>query len=217
MGLTATFLPKPFTGLNGSGMHTNFSLSKGGKNIFYDAKGEEGISKIAWDFILKLLNHAPELCLILNSSVNSYRRLDPHFEAPNQIKVSPIDRGSMIRIPLGNERSARIELRSVAPDANPYLVLFTMLKTGFEGKKLQKDETKRDRLRYLPDNIYDAVALMKSSKFVADVLGEESKDKFIKFKQAAADRSPKALGGIIKDSEVVYHHEVTNQLLWNNF
>jgi len=217
MGLTATFLPKPFTGINGSGMHTNFSLSKGGKNIFYDAKGEEGISKIAWDFILKLLNHAPELCLILNSSVNSYRRLDPHFEAPNQIKVSPIDRGSMIRIPLGNERSARIELRSVAPDANPYLVLFTMLKTGFEGKKLQKDETKRDRLRYLPDNIYDAVALMKSSKFVADVLGEESKDKFIKFKQAAADRSPKALGGIIKDSEVVYHHEVTNQLLWNNF
>jgi len=217
MGLTATFLPKPFTGINGSGMHTNFSLSKGGKNIFYDAKGEEGISKIAWDFILKLLNHAPEICLILNSSVNSYRRLDPHFEAPNQIKVSPIDRGSMIRIPLGNERSARIELRSVAPDANPYLVLFTMLKTGFEGKKLQKDETKRDRLRYLPDNIYDAVALMKSSKFIADVLGEESKEKYIKFKQASADRSPKALGGIIKASEVLHHHEVTNQLLWNNF
>ena len=217
MGLTATFLPKPFTGINGSGMHTNFSLSKGGKNIFYDAKGEEGISKIAWDFILKLLNHAPELCLILNSSVNSYRRLDPHFEAPNQIKVSPIDRGSMIRIPLGNERSARIELRSVAPDANPYLVLFTMLKTGFEGKKLQKDETKRDRLRFLPDNIYDAMGLMKSSKFLADVLGEESKEKFIKFKQASADRSPKALGGIIKASEVLHHHEVTNQLLWNNF
>ena len=217
MGLTATFLPKPFTGINGSGMHTNFSLSKGGKNIFYDAKGEEGISKIAWDFILKLLNHAPELCLILNSSVNSYRRLDPHFEAPNQIKVSPIDRGSMIRIPLGNERSARIELRSVAPDANPYLVLFTMLKTGFEGKKLQKDETKRERLRFLPDNIYDAVGLMKSSKFLADVLGEESKEKYIKFKQASADRSPKALGGIIKASEVLHHHEVTNQLLWNNF
>ncbi len=217
MGLTATFLPKPFMGINGSGMHTNFSLGKGGKNIFHDPKGEEGLSKIAWDFILKLLNHAPEICLVLNSSVNAYRRLDPHFEAPNQIKVSPIDRGSMIRIPVGNERTARIELRSVAPDANPYLVLFTMLKVGMNGKKLEKDETKRDRSRFLPDNVYDAIALMKSSKFIADVLGEESKEKFIKFKQAAADRSPKGLGTTVKRSEVVYHHEVTNQLLWNNF
>src|SRR5205807_1303527 len=76
MGMTATFLPKPFMGINGSGMHTNFSLSKGGKNIFYDAKGDEGLSKIAWDFVWKLLNHAPEICLIFNSSVNAYRRLD---------------------------------------------------------------------------------------------------------------------------------------------
>jgi glutamine synthetase len=88
MGLTATFLPKPFVGINGSGMHTNFSLSKNGKNIFFDAKGEEGISSTAWDFVSRLLNHAPEICLILNSSVNAYRRLDPHYEAPNQIKVS---------------------------------------------------------------------------------------------------------------------------------
>lgn len=217
MGLTASFLPKPFMGINGSGMHTNFSLAKGGKNIFYEAKGEEGLSKIAWDFIWKLLNHAPELCLILNSSVNSYRRLDPHFEAPNQIKVSAIDRGSMIRIPVGNEKSARIEVRSVAPDANPYLLLYTIIKTGMEGKKLTKDETKRDRVRFLPDNIYDAIALMKSSKFLEGVLGEESKEKFIKFKQAAADRSPKALGTTVKRSEVVYHHEVTNQYLWNRF
>jgi glutamine synthetase len=217
LGMTATFLPKPFTGINGSGMHTNFSLSKNGKNIFHDPKGNEGLSKIAWDFLLRLLNHAPEICLVLNSSVNSYRRLDPHFEAPNQIKVSAVDRGSMIRIPLGNERTARIEVRSVAPDANPYLVLFTMLKVGLEGSKLEKDETKRDRLRFLPDNINDAIALMKSSKFLTSALGEESKDKFIQYKQAAADRSPKALGANIKSSEVTYHHEVTNQFLWNNF
>ena len=88
---------------------------------------------------------------------------------------------------------------------------------GAEGKKLEKDESKRDRLRYLPDNIYDAIALAKASKFLADALGEESKEKFIKFKQASADRSPKALGGIIKASEVLHHHEVTNQLLWSNF
>ncbi len=217
MGLTASFLPKPFVGINGSGAHTNFSLAKGGKNIFYDPKGDEGISKIAWDFILKLLHHAPESCLVFNSSVNSYRRLDPHFEAPNQITVSAINRGAMIRIPVGNERSARIELRAVAPDANPYLVLFTMLKTGMEGKRLAKDENKRDRVRYLPDNIYDAIALMKASKFMGEILGEENKEKFIKFKQLAADRSPKALGATVKRSEVIYHHEVTNQLLWNNF
>ncbi len=166
---------------------------------------------------MRLLNHAPEICLVLNSSVNSYRRLDPHFEAPNQIKVSAVDRGSMIRIPLGNERTARIEVRSVAPDANPYLVLFTMLKVGLEGKKLEKDESKRDRLRFLPDNINDAIALMKASKFMTTALGEESKEKFISYKQAGADRSPKALGSVIKKSEVVYHHEVTNQYLWNNF
>ncbi len=217
MGMTATFLPKPFMGINGSGMHTNFSLGKGGKNIFYDPKGDEGLSKIAWDFIWKLLNHAPEICLIMNSSVNAYRRLDPHFEAPNQIKVSAIDRGSMIRIPVGNERSARIELRSVAPDANPYMLLYTMIKVGMEGKKLAKDENKRERLRFLPDNIYDAIALCKSSKFMADILGEESKDKFIKYKQAVADRSPKALGTTVKRTEVIYHHEVYNQFLWNNF
>lgn len=217
LGMTATFLPKPFMGINGSGMHTNFSLGRNGKNIFHDPKGQDGLSKLAWDFILKLLNHAPELCLIINSSVNSYRRLDPHFEAPNQIKVSPIDRGSMIRIPTGNEKTARIEVRSVAPDANPYLALYTILRVGLEGDKLQKDKNKRDRLRFLPDNINDAIALCRSSKFMTEILGEDNKEKFIHYKQAAADRSPKALGATIKRSEIIYHHEVTNQLLWNNF
>jgi glutamine synthetase len=217
LGMTATFLPKPFMGINGSGMHTNFSLNKNGKNIFHDPKGQDGLSKLAWDFLLKILNHAPELCLVINSSVNSYRRLDPHFEAPNQIKVSAIDRGSMIRIPVGNEKTARIEIRSVAPDANPYLVLYTIMRTGLEGEKLQKDESKRDRMRFLPDNINDAIALCKSSKFMTRVLGEDSKEKFIHYKQLAADRSPKSLGTRIKVSEIIYHHEITNQLLWNNF
>lgn len=217
MGMTATFLPKPVQHINGSGMHTNISLSKNGKNTFYDPKGEEGLSDVAWDFILRLLNHAPEICLAFNSSVNAYRRLDPHFEAPNQIKVSPIDRGSMIRIPVGNERSARIEVRSVAPDSNPYLMLYTLLRTGLEGEKLVKDESKRDRLRFLPDNINDAIKLFKASDFTNKILGDENKDKYVAFKQAAADRSPKDLGTIIKTSEVIYHHEVTNQVLWNKF
>ncbi len=217
MGMTATFLPKPVAGINGSGMHTNFSLAKNGKNIFFDAKGKEGISPVAWDFISKILNHAPEISLILNSSVNAYRRLDPNFEAPNQIKVSPIDRGSMIRIPVGNERSSRIEIRSVAPDANPYLLLYTLLKVGTEGSKLEKNVDKRDRLRFLPGNIYDAIRLFKGSDFVTNILGASNKEKFLKYKQAAADRSPKELGGVVKRSEIIYHHEVTDQVLWNNF
>src|SRR5690242_7019895 len=130
MGLTASFLPKPVVGVNGSGMHTNVSISKNGKNLFWDPKGEEKISKTAWQFVDRILTHGLDLCLIMNSSVNSYRRLDPHFEAPNQIKASAVDRGSMIRIPIGNEKSSRVEVRSVAPDANPYMVLYSIFKTG---------------------------------------------------------------------------------------
>ena len=115
----------------------------------------------------------PQMPSSVNSSVNSYRRLDPHYEAPNQIKASAIDRGSMVRIPLGNERSARIEVRSVAPDANPYMSVYTILRTGLEGPKETEDESKKSRTRFLPDNIYDAIRLFKGSRFLAEQLGEE--------------------------------------------
>ena len=88
MGLTACFLPKPVVGVNGSGMHTNVSISKNGKNLFWDAKGEEKLSKLGWAFIDRILTHGNDICLLFNASVNAYRRLDPHFEAPNQIKAS---------------------------------------------------------------------------------------------------------------------------------
>jgi glutamine synthetase len=217
LGMTATFLPKPFIGINGSGMHMNISFAQKGKNIFYNAKGKDGLSNVAWDFISRILNHASEICLTLNSSVNAYRRLDPHFEAPNQIKVSPIDRGSMIRIPVGNERSTRIEIRSVAPDSNPYLALYTIIKTGLEGKPLIKDKEKRDRVRVLPDNIHDAIKLFKGSDFVGKILDKVNQEKYVEYKQMVADRSPKALGSFIKPSEIIYHHEVTNQVLWHKF
>lgn len=217
MGMTATFLPKPVTGINGSGMHTNLSLAKNGKNIFYQKTGQDGLSKVAWDFTERVLNHAPELCLILNSSVNAYRRLDPHFEAPNQIKVSPVDRGAMIRIPVGNEKSARIEIRSVAPDANPYLVLYSILQTGLKGEKLVKDTGKRDRLRFLPGNINDAIRIYKASDFMTEILGEGNKEKYVAFKEIAANRCPRELGTRVKPEEILYHHEVTNQFIWNKF
>ena len=217
MGMTATFLPKPVQGINGSGMHLNFSLGKNGKNIFYDEKGPDRLSAVAWGFIDKILNRAPDICLILNSSVNAYRRLDPHFEAPNQIKVSANDRGSMIRIPFGNENSARIEIRSVAPDTNPYPAMLAILKTGLEDKAPASEEDKRPRLRFLPDSIQDAIRLFKGSDYVTKMLGEEVKEKYLERKQAVANRNPRELGTTVKASEVIYHHEVTNQYLWSQF
>ena len=114
-------------------MHTNISISQKGTNIFYK-EGKGNISEYAQSFLESILYFAKDLCLILNSSVNAYRRLDPHYEAPNEIKVSPTDRGSMIRIPLiGSPNSARIEVRSAAPDCNPYLEIFILLKVGLHG------------------------------------------------------------------------------------
>jgi glutamine synthetase len=92
-----------------------------------------------------------------------------------------------------------------------------MLKTGFEGERLAKEQTAGERARFLPSNINDAIALFKESKFIADILGEDSKQKYSSFKQLVADRSPKELGTIVKASEVLFHHEVTNQLIWNRF
>jgi glutamine synthetase len=215
LDMTASFLPKPVTGVNGSGMHTNMSISRKGKNAFYDAKGAEGLSKFAWDFLNRILGGAKDICLILNSSVNAYRRLDPHFEAPNQIKASPIDRGSMVRIPLGNEKSARVEVRSVAPDANPYLVVYSLLRTGLEGALPKKGSARQDE--YLPDNIYDALAMFQSSSLVENLLGSAVQEKFAQLKQASADRCARQLGSIIKRSEIQFHHEVTNQYLWGQF
>src|SRR4051794_22282273 len=78
MGFTASFLPKPVVGVNGSGMHTNVSISKGGKNLFWDPKGEEKLSKAGWQFVDRILTAGNDICMLLNASVNAYRRLDPH-------------------------------------------------------------------------------------------------------------------------------------------
>ncbi|MEO8500803.1 MAG: glutamine synthetase family protein [Vicinamibacteria bacterium] len=215
--MTASFLPKPVTGVNGNGMHTNLSINKKGKNLFYDAKGADMLSKAGWDFVDRILTSANDICLILNASVNSYRRLDPHYEAPNQIKASANNRGAMVRIPLGNERSKRVEVRSVAPDANPYMAIYAMMRTGLEGPVSEKDDDRKERTRFLPDNIYDAIRLFKTSEFTKKLLGEEVASKYAELKLASAERCPKALGSMIKSAEIQFHHEVTNQYLWNQF
>jgi glutamine synthetase len=216
MGFTASYLPKPVVGVNGSGMHTNVSISKGKTNLFWDEKGEEKLSKSGWEFIDRILTHALDLCLILNPSVNAYRRLDPHFEAPNQIKASATDRGSMVRVPIGNSRSMRVEVRSVAPDANPYLTLLSIFKTGIDGTTLDIDNLRQAK-RYLPDNIQDAIDDFKSSAWIAEILGADVQGRYADLKQAVANRSPRELGSIVKSSEVQFHHAVYNQSLWNIF
>ncbi len=216
MGMSVSFLPKPVVSVNGNGMHTNVSISKGGKNIFWDAAGEERLSPFAWQFVDRILTHGNDICLMLNASVNAYRRLDPHFEAPNQIKASAIDRGSMVRIPFGNERSARVEVRSVAPDANPYMVMLGVFKTGLEGT-ISDESNLRQAAHYLPDNIYDAIENFRASSWTTTLLGEDVKARYAELKQASADRCPRLLGTIVKAQEVQYHHEVYNQYLWNMF
>ena len=151
---------------------------------------------------------------MLNSSVNAYRRLDPHFEAPNQIKASAIDRGSMVRIPIGNKRSARVEVRSIAPDANPYMALYTIFKTGLEGPSAEVGTL---GTKFLPDNIYDAIESFRNSAYISELLGEDVQRRYADLKMASADRCPRKLGTLIKRAEVQFHHEVTNQYLWSAF
>jgi glutamine synthetase len=216
LGMTASFLPKPVVGVNGNGMHTNVSVAKDGKNLFWSADGKEHLSEFAWRFVDRILTHGKDICLMLNASVNAYRRLDPHFEAPNQIKASPVDRGAMVRVPIGNERSARVEVRSVAPDANPYLVMLAVFKTGIEGR-IHESADLRQAERYLPDNIYDALEDFRAASWTTELLGEDVKRRYADLKQASADRCSRLLGTFVKAQEVQYHHEVYNQYLWNLF
>jgi len=205
MGMTASFLPKPITGVNGSGMHTNISLADENGNMFWDDNGEHFMSAAGEDFTKRILHNAEDLCLVLNASVNSYRRLDPNYEAPNEIAASATDRSSMIRIPLAGRAGQRIEVRSVAPDANPYMVIYTLLRTGLEGPAPdpKTPKPKRIRKRLLPGNIYDAMGNFRRSMWVKEVLGAASHAKYHELKEMSAHRCPR--------------HEVTNQMIWNQF
>lgn len=216
MGFTASFLPKPVVGVNGNGMHTNVSITRNGKNLFWDPKGQEKLSNLAWSFVDRILTQANDLCLLLNASVNAYRRLDPHFEAPNQIKASATDRGSMVRIPIGNEKSSRVEIRSVGPDANPYMVLYSIFRTGIESE-IANIPNLRQAERYLPDNIYTALENFRAGEWSTKLLGADVKERYADLKQASADRCPRLLGTFVKAPEVQFHHEVYNQYLWNQF
>jgi glutamine synthetase len=134
-GLTATFMPKPLFGDNGSGMHVHTSLWTGNTNIFYDEGGYAGISDTAKYYIGGLLKHAPALLAIVAPTTNSYRRLVPGYEAPVNLAYSQRNRSAICRIPVYSKspRAKRIEFRAPDPSANPYLTFAALLMAGLDG------------------------------------------------------------------------------------
>ncbi len=219
MGMTASFLPKPITGVNGSGMHTNISVAGTGRTCSGTSTAPTPCRTSAATSPRGVLHNAEDLCLILNASVNAYRRLDPNYEAPNEIAASPTNRSSMVRIPLAGKAGQRIEVRSVGPDANPYMLIYALLRTGLEGPAPDPNtpKPKRVRKRLLPGNIYDAMGIYHRSAWVKEMLGAQSHAKYHDLKEMSAHRCPRELGNRIKRAEISFHHEVTNQMLWNNF
>lgn len=157
-GKTATFMPKPLFGDNGSGMHVHQSLWKSGKPLFHDEKGYGGISEVALSYLAGILNHAPALLAFTNPTTNSYKRLVPGYEAPVNIVFSLGNRSAAIRIPVTSQAPAkRIEFRTPDPTANPYLAFAAVLMAGLDGVKRKLDPTK---LNYGPvdKNIYELSA-----------------------------------------------------------
>jgi glutamine synthetase len=134
-GKSATFMPKPLFGDNGSGMHTHQSLWANGEPLFYDETGYGGLSDIARWYVGGLLHHAPSLLAFTNPTVNSYRRLVPGFEAPVNLVYSQRNRSACTRIPVTgtNAKAKRIEFRVPDPSSNPYLAFSAMLMAGLDG------------------------------------------------------------------------------------
>jgi len=198
-GLYASFMPKPKFGVCGSGMHTNMSLFKDGKNVFAEDNDVNGLSKEAYSFIAGIMKHMKSIAAITNPIVNSYKRLVPGFEAPTYIAWSATNRSPLIRVPAARGNSTRVELRCPDSAANPYLVFALCLAAGLDGIKnnltppesIQKDifaMTSKERIKEgiesLPKNLYEAIKYMEESEFVKSVLGEELFDKYINAKKA---------------------------------
>ena len=196
-GLHASFMPKPKSGMNGSGMHTHMSLSKDGKNIFAEEQNENGLSREAYYFIAGLMKHIKGMTLILNPLVNSYKRLVSGFEAPVYISWSRTNRTPLIRIPSAEGQRARIELRSPDPSCNPYLALAVCLAAGLDGirNKLEcpepinknnytitQKEVEEMGIECLPRDLYQAVEEFKKDDFIRGVLGKHISEKYEEIK-----------------------------------
>lgn len=201
-GLHATFIPKPIYGINGSGMHTNMSLFKDGKNAFFDPSDELQLSETAYSFIAGVLKHVAGITAITNPIVNSYKRLVPGYEAPCYIAWSASNRTDIIRIPASRGAGTRVELRSPDPSTNPYLCLACCLAAGLDGinSKLpvpdsvdvnlfKSTQEERDALgvKSLPGSLKEAIDAMEEDGLVKKVLGDHAYNAFITSKRAEWD------------------------------
>jgi glutamine synthetase len=201
-GLYASFMPKPIYGVNGSGMHTNMSLTKNGKNAFYDESDPLALSREAYSFIAGILTHIKSMTAITNPLVNSYKRLVPGYEAPCYIAWSARNRSPLIRVPATRGAGTRVELRCPDPACNPYLELALCLMAGLDG--IRKDMTpppstdvnifdltpaQREELGVgsLPGSLIESIEMMEQSAFVKDVLGTHVFEKYIEAKKEEWD------------------------------
>jgi glutamine synthetase len=200
--LYATFLPKPFYGVNGSGMHTHQQLIScaTGQNAFVDEHGEYGLSDIGRYYIAGQLAHARAMCAILAPLVNSYKRLMPGYEAPAFIIWGRVNREALIRVPRpgpNRQLTARIELRCCDPSCNPYLALAVMLRAGLDGiqRKLplppamdeslflrDEDERQRHRSKLLPATLGEALEDLREDMLIRETLGDAIYEGFIEAK-----------------------------------
>ena len=205
-GVYASFMPKPVFGINGSGMHTHQSLFKGDRNAFFEAKDKYNLSETAKSYVAGILKHVPEITLVLNQWVNSYKRLVPGYEAPAYISWARRNRSALVRVPMykpGKEKATRIELRSPDPACNPYLAFSLMLAAGLEGMKkkyklcapIEKDifhmteeEREAEGIHSLPGSLIEALELFEKSELVRKTLGEHIFTKIIENKKIEWDR-----------------------------
>jgi glutamine synthetase len=199
---TATFMPKPWFGKAGSGMHIHLGLfdSRTGKNTFYDPKGYACISQKCRYFIGGLLEHAKALCAIVAPTVNSYKRLVPGYEAPVYVAWSKRNRSALVRIPAfaqDNEKEARIEFRCPDPLCNPYLVYTVALEAGIDGIRKQIDpgepvdsniyhlserERKELGVEVLPTSLKDALEEWRNDEICVRALGKDTTEKYVELK-----------------------------------
>ncbi|MDY0387668.1 MAG: type I glutamate--ammonia ligase [Methanolobus sp.] len=201
-GLHATFMPKPIATENGSGMHVNLSLSREGKNAFYDPEDEMEISDIARQFIAGVLKHVKAITCIANPLVNSYKRLIPGYEAPVYITWSGANRSSLIRIPSARGNSTRVELRSPDPSCNPYLTFAAILAAGLDGIRnnmdpgkmmdynvfdLTKKEREENGIETLPSAINESAEYLENDELLKNTLGEHVHDNILKIARAEWD------------------------------
>ena len=201
-GLHATFMPKPIFGINGSGMHTNMSLFKDGKNVFFDPSGDKQLSKEAYSFIAGLLAHVKGMAAVTNPLVNSYKRLVPGYEAPCYLAWSASNRSALIRIPAARGQSTRVELRSPDPSCNPYLSLALCLAAGLDG--IEKGMTPPAEITEnifamdsatraahgidnLPGTLHDALEALKADPLMVETLGEHVFPQYISGKEKEWD------------------------------